>query len=250
MSALLRQSVRKVPVNALAQSAIVKRFAPFLIIVACLIGGFILIQYLSRPERSKVPPPLALPASKGPAKLGAEPPHALGDINAAVMLEEFGDFECPPCGALHPMLKTLKSEFGASLVLVFREFPMTSLHPHAIEAARVAEAAGLQGKFWEMHELLFDNQKTWHESANPSSLFEEYAGRIGLDIDRLRRDIASPVVDQRIQLDRQRGEWIGVDGTPTLFLDGREVPFESLSVEKLRTLIKERLSQQSAAPKK
>ena len=127
---------------------------------------------------------------------------------------------------------------------------MTTLHPHAMEAARAAEAAGLQGKFWEMHELLFENQKAWHEAANTEPLFENYATAIGLDINRFKQDINSPVVDQRIRLDRERGQWIGVNGTPTVFLDGREVPFDSLSAEKLRALIKGQISQQSGIPKK
>ena len=169
--------------------------------------------------------------------MGAEPPNALGNVNAAVLLEEFGDFECPPCGALHPVLKTMKSEFGSRLVIVFREYPMTTLHPHAMDAARAAEAAGLQGKFWEMHDLLYENQRAWHDAPNAGLLFEEYATRIGLNLDRFRHDATSNIVDQRIRLDRERGQWIGVIGTPTVFLDGREVPFESLSVEKLRALI-------------
>lgn len=227
-----------------------KRLAPFIIIVAVLIGVMFFVQYLSRTSR---PPTTTSTSSsqppKGPAKIGAEPPHALGDVNAAVMVEEFGDFECPPCATLHPVLRAMKSEFGGSLVVVFREFPMTTLHPHAMEAARAAEAAGLQGKFWEMHGLLFENQKTWHEAANAGPLFDNYATAIGLDMNQFKQDINSPVVDQRIRLDRERGQWIGVNGTPTVFLEGREVPFDSLSAEKLRALIKARTSQQSGTTK-
>jgi len=219
----------------------VKRLLPFIIIVVVLVGALFLVQYLSRPSgprTSRASQPLSTSQPPGgPVRLGAEPPNALGNVNAAVLLEEFGDFECPPCGALHPVLKTMKSEFGSRLVIVFREYPMTTLHPHAMDAARAAEAAGLQGKFWEMHDLLYENQRAWHDAPNAGLMFEEYATRIGLNLDRFRHDATSNIVDQRIRLDRERGQWIGVIGTPTVFLDGREVPFESLSVEKLRALI-------------
>src|SRR6266513_1855145 len=127
------------------------------------------------------------------------------------MLEEFGDFECPPCSALHPVLGTMKSEFGSRLVIVFRNYPMTTLHPHAMEAAHAAEAAGLQGKFREIHGLLYENQKPWHEASNAGPLSDDYANRIGLDLERFKQDLNSAVVDQRIRLDRERGQWIGVN---------------------------------------
>jgi len=165
------------------------------------------------------------------------------------MIEEFGDFECPPCATLHPVLKAMKSEFGPRLVIVFRHFPMTTLHPHAMEAARVAEAAGLQGKFWDMHGLLYEDQKAWHEAANAGPLFENYASRIGLDIERFKQDLNNAVVDQRIRLDKERGYWIGVNGTPTVFLNGREVPADSLAAEKLRALINAQASKQTETPK-
>lgn len=187
-----------------------------------------------------LPPAISLPKSPGGAvKLGADPPHALGDPDAPVMLEEFGDFQCPPCGLLHPVLTTMKAEFGPRLVIVFREFPMASIHAHALAAARAAEAAGRQGKFWEMHGLLYENQKAWHDASEAVPIFEDYANRIGLDLERFKRDVASKSVDQRIALDRARGYWIGVNGTPTVFINGREVPPDSLTTDKLRTLISE-----------
>jgi protein-disulfide isomerase len=153
------------------------------------------------------------------------------------MLEEFGDFECSPCGSLHPVLKSIKAEFGSRVVIVFREFALVSKHRHALEAAQAAEAAGLQGKFWEMHDLLYQNQKTWRESTDVWPIFEEYAIKIGLALDRFKQDISSETVNRRIAVDRQRGTWIGVIGTPTVFLNGREVPLESLTADKLRALI-------------
>ncbi len=123
--------------------------------------------------------------------------------------------------------------------LTTREFPLVSKHTHALAAAaaRAGEAVGLQGKFWEMHDLLYENQKTWHDASDPQRNFEEYATRIGLDLDRFKRDMLSEAVNQRVLFDRERGNWIGVNSTPTVFLNGREVPGGSLTSDKLRGLI-------------
>ena len=99
----------------------------------------------------------------------------------------------------------------------------------------------MQGKFWEMHDMIFENQRTWHSAFDTRPIFEDYAGKIGLDIARFRRDIASSAVDQRIALDGRRATALGVNGTPTVFMNGREVPFESLPPEKLRPLIQAEL---------
>lgn len=210
-----------------------------MIIVAVLGGSLLAVRYLrpSRETRPVVAPSARSGSSSTSVKLGAAPAHALGNPDAPVMLEEFGDFECVSCASLHPVLKALKTEFGGRLVIVFREFPLVSVHPHAMKAAQAGEAAGLQGKFWEMHGLLYENQKTWHEAPDPKALFDEYATRIGLDMNRFRQDIAGEQVKRRIDLDIERARWIGVDGTPTVFLNGREVPIDSLTLEKLRALI-------------
>jgi protein-disulfide isomerase len=165
-----------------------KRTLPFLIIAAVLVAAGVIAWYL---KQSAVEKPVATftqtassPAS--PAKVGepgAEPPHVSGNPKAPVTLEEFGDFQCPPCGALHPMLKTLQQEFGPRLRLIFREFPLVPAHQHALAAARSAEAAGMQGKFWEMHDLLYDNQKLWSNAIDVRPIFEDYATKIGLDLE-------------------------------------------------------------------
>ncbi len=227
-----------------------KRTLPFLIILGVLgvaLGGG---WYLTRrgdnsPDPAGTSPAVnSAAASSSPvpkvsnsANPGAQPPHTIGPEDARVTLEEFGDFECPPCGLLHPVLKTMEKEFGQRLRVIFREFPLVPTHPHALVAARSAEAAGLQGKFWEMHDLLFENQRSWHEEFDARPTFEGYAKKVGLDLERFRRDVSSQVVEQRIFLDGKRAHALGVKGTPTVFLNGREVPFESLGLEKLRVLI-------------
>ncbi len=219
-----------------------KRALPILIICVVLFGALFSVWYFK--QSTGQPQRLTTGATNrtSEAKLGAEPPHTLGDTNAAVMVEEFADFECPPCASLQPVLKAMKQEFGPRLVIVFRQFPIAARHKHALSAARAAEAAGAQGKFWEMHDLLYENQKTWHEATDVGPIFEEYAGRIGLQVDRFKADLADEALQRRIILDRERGAWIGVNSTPTVFLNGREIPIDSLEANRLRELIRSQIN--------
>lgn len=230
-----------------------KRALPFIIILLVLGGGLLLVRFLQKPSTPDPPPTPTTPApNASPVRSavnqgapGAEPPHSHGNKDAKVTLEEFGDFECPPCGALHPILKDLEKEFGpAKLRIVFREYPLVPTHPHALAAARAAEASGLQGRFWEMHALLYENQATWHEAFDVREMFEGYATRIGLDMNQFRQDLSGPIVERRIFLDGKRAHSLGVKGTPTVFLNGREVPFESLQPDKLKALIETELAAQ------
>jgi protein-disulfide isomerase len=219
-----------------------KRALPFLIIAAVLVAAILVAWNL---KQSAVEAPVATPTPHPsrpviPAKVaepGADPPHALGDAKAPVTLEEFGDFQCPPCGLLHPVLKTMEHEFGPRLRIIFREFPLVPAHQYALAAARSAEAAGMQGRFWEMHDLLYENQKSWSNAFDVRPIFEAYATKIGLDLEKFKRDLSSATVAQRILQDGKRGHSLGVTGTPTVFMNGSEVPFESLAPEKLRVLI-------------
>jgi protein-disulfide isomerase len=233
-----------------------KRALPFLIIVVVLGAAVLAALYLQRSTgESPTTPPVssASPSASGTqpegqplsqtAEPGAEPPHAQGSPSAPVTLEEFGDFECPPCGLLHPILKTMEAEFGPTkLRLIFREYPLVPNHVHALAAARAAEAAGLQGKFWEMHDLIYEHQKDWHEAFDVRPIFEGYAKKIGLDVEQFRRDNTSEIVERRIFLDGKRAHKLGVKATPTVFMNGREVPFESLAPEKLKALIEAELA--------
>jgi protein-disulfide isomerase len=223
-----------------------KRILPFIIILSVLGVALVSAWALKKRSSGTVTPVAnnlngAPPANSNATIVtgipGAEPAHKLGPDTAPAKLEEFGDFECPPCGMLHPILVEMHKEFGDRLQITFREFPLVPAHQHAIAAASAAEAAGLQGKFWEMHDLLYENQKTWHESFDVRPIFEGYAKQIGLDMNRYQRDLNSDQVAQRIFLDGKRGHSMGVKGTPTVFLNGKEVPFESLPSEKLRPII-------------
>ncbi len=224
-----------------------KRLLPFIIILAVLAAALGTAWYLKRSAtQASTPAPSPSLASPQPnivtsSDPGADPPHSQGPPNAPAQLEEFGDFEWPPCGLVHPILQTMQKEFGANLRLIFREFPLVPPHQHALAAAHAAEAAGMQGKFWEMHDLLYENQKAWHDAFDVRPIFEDYAKRIGLDVERYRKDLTSEIVERRIFLDGQRGHSLGVKGTPTIFLNGREVPFESLPADKFRRVIKAEL---------
>jgi protein-disulfide isomerase len=227
-----------------------KRILPFFIILLVLGVALGSAYYLKRSSTTVKPIPANSNTTanglQSPVALtsvaGAEPAHLQGPANAPAKLEEFGDFECPPCGLLHPILVEMHREFGDQLQITFREFPLVPTHQHAVAAASSAEAAGLQGKFWEMHDLIYEHQKDWHEAFDVRPIFEGYAKQIGLDLERYKRDVDGEAVAQRIFLDGKRGHALGVKGTPTVFLNGKEVPFESLPAEKLRVLITAQIS--------
>ena len=128
---------------------------------------------------------------------------------------EYGDYQCPYCGAAYPVVKRLQKRLGKKLRFVFRNFPLTQAHPYALIAAEAAEAAALQGKFWEMHDLLFEQQTLFKPEIIPS-----WAERIGLNLEKFENDFKQGVVEKRIKEDRQSGIRSGVNGTPTFFING------------------------------
>jgi protein-disulfide isomerase len=184
--------------------------------------------------------PTATPGGNSTA--GAEPAHKLGPDSAYVKIEEFGDFQCPPCGMFHPILEQMHGEFGDQIQIIFREFPLVPAHQHAVTAASAAEAAGLQGKFWEMHNLIYEHQTEWKDQFDVRPIFEGFAKQIGLNVDKYKTDLNGDAVAQRLFLDGKRGRELGVKGTPTVFINGRELPFESLPADKLRVVIKNELA--------
>lgn len=141
--------------------------------------------------------------------------HAEGPDNAALTLVEYGDYQCPYCGAAYPVVKRLQKALGKSLRFVFRNFPLTQAHPYALIAAEAAEAAALQDKFWEMHDLLFEQQ-----SFLEPDIIASWAERLELDLEKLGKDISQGVIAERIKEDRQSGIRSGVNGTPTFFING------------------------------
>jgi protein-disulfide isomerase len=142
--------------------------------------------------------------------------HVQGDATAACSLVEYGDYECPSCAQIQPVIKRLQRHFGERLSFVFRNFPLTEMHPWAESAAEAAEFAATYGKFWEMHDLLFQNQTIFSET-----LLLELADKLGLSRAQLRVDLESEKFRQRVRTDFEAGVRSGVNGTPTLFIDDR-----------------------------
>ena len=142
--------------------------------------------------------------------------HSAGPSTAPITLVEYGDYECPHCGAAYPIIKELQRVLGDRLRFVFRNFPLTQIHPHAEHAAESAEAAGVQGRFWEMHEWLFEHQRHLTDSQ-----LLRAAGALGLDAARFQRELEDAVHQARVREDFMSGVRSGVNGTPTFFINGR-----------------------------
>ena len=145
----------------------------------------------------------------------SERDHVAGSLDAPVVLVEYGDFECPHCGRAHPIIQAAQQRLGGRLAFVFRNFPLGEIHPHAEPAAEAAEAAGAQGKYWQMHDALFEHQ----DALEPDNLLD-YADAIGLDRARVAREVSSGVHTKRVRDDFLGGVRSGVNGTPTFFING------------------------------
>jgi protein-disulfide isomerase len=140
--------------------------------------------------------------------------------SASLTLVEFGDFQCPACRAYEPAAKEVRKQFKDKVNFVFKHFPLKSAHPNAMVAAVAAEAAGIQGKFWEFHDLLYENQSDWAVLPNPTTKFEEYALSLDLDIDKFTQDLKDKKLEKEINAQLEEGIKAGVGGTPTFFLNG------------------------------
>ncbi len=150
--------------------------------------------------------------------------HAKGDKDASVVLVEYADFQCPACGAYYPLVSDLRDSFSDSqLRIVFRHFPLSQIHPNAVSASRAAEAAGLQGKFFEMHDIIFENQSKWSSVPRPQSLFESYAGEIGLDVDQYKKDFSGSAVRLAVEQQAASANKFGLNSTPSFLLNGVKI---------------------------
>ncbi|HEY2102503.1 MAG TPA: thioredoxin domain-containing protein [Chthoniobacterales bacterium] len=209
-----------------------KRYAPFVIValvaLLSLAGGAMLYhaKRLPLPDTPK----------EGSLREGTEGGHIRGPANAPLTLEEFGDYECPPCGSLSAPLNQLEHDYRPRLRMIFRNFPLV-MHPHARDAACAAEAAGLQGKFWEMHDLLYKEQSAWSRATDPRVLFSGYAGTLGLDVARFEKDRDGDQVKGRIAADEKRANALGVKTTPSIFINDKPVPSASFRPSALRATV-------------
>src|ERR687886_530610 len=148
-----------------------------------------------------------------PVNIGSD--HIRGSINAPITLVEYGDYECPYTAMAYPVVKKIMSQFGEKLYFVFRNFPLNDIHPHAQTAAEAAEAAAAQDKFWDMHDYLFE-----HQRALDDSHLLQYAEKVGLDIERFKKDMTGNAYASFIEQSLKGGINSGVEGTPTFFVNG------------------------------
>ena len=169
---------------------------------------------------------LAKPSTAGSIPDVSEIDHVRGESSSpAVTLVEYSDFQCPACASFEPLLQDISTTYGSDVRLVYRHFPLYTLHPNAEAAAFASEAAALQGKFWEMHDLLFDRQDDWENLAAPTDMFAAYADLLGLNVEQFKSDLVSDVVRDRVKVDVNSGNAANISATPTLYLNGNVISF-------------------------
>ncbi len=162
--------------------------------------------------------------------------HVQGAEDASVVVIEYSDFECPACGALYPLTKQVTSLFAEQVTFAYRQFPLVSIHQNAMAASRASESAGYQDKFWEMHDMLFERQHEWSGVTNASTIFEDYANELGLNMDAYREGVVSEEASKTINSSLSVGTSIGVNATPTYFVNGEQIPTPQ-SVEEFSAVI-------------
>jgi protein-disulfide isomerase len=224
-----------------------KRYLPFIIIALVLLAVIGIFAFTMRKGNGDGDSATGIPNSTQPAQIAGNtaapnqsPVNSAGltkpnvKVSSPVVIEEYGDYQCPPCGQLYPELKAIEHEYGNQVQVVFHHFPLARVHKNALAAAQAAEAARNQNKFWEMHDRLYRNQKEWAELDDPRPVFLSYARQLNLNVEQFTQDMASNQVNQRISADMQRGSSLGVTGTPTVFLDTHMLRYEATNPEGLR----------------
>ena len=152
--------------------------------------------------------------------------HVFGSDKQKVILVEYGDYQCPGCENVYPILKEITDKYKDNLTFVFRNFPLTNAHPNALAAATAAEAAGMQGKYYEYHDMLYEKQDDWKGASgyDRGKFFETYAKQLGLDVNKFKNDLSSSDISTKIARDRSTGvKSFNVDSTPTLVLNGQKI---------------------------
>lgn len=167
-----------------------------------------------------------------------------GATSTNITLVEYSDFQCPACGAYYPLVEKVFGEYSSKILFVYRHFPLTQ-HPNAIPAAKASEAAGAQGKFWEMHAMLFTTQSDWENSTSSKAIFTGYAKKIGLDMEKFDSDYESATTSAKIDADLKSGLKAGVNSTPSFFLNGKKIAPQTY--DQFKTLLDQAASSTKAA---
>ncbi|HEX5456258.1 MAG TPA: thioredoxin domain-containing protein [Candidatus Saccharimonadales bacterium] len=210
-----------------------KQFIGVLVVVVLALFGVFALTKKSTDNNS---------GSNSPSNSDQLSEHKTGAGKKGVTLIEYGDYQCPVCKSYYPLVKQVQKAYGDDITFQFRNFPLTQLHPHAFEAARAAEAASLQGKFWQMHDLLYENQDTWAQSSDPSSIFDTYAGQLGLDVNKFKTDQASEQVASVINADVKAALGLQANGTPTFVINGQKVETNPTDLASFKQLIDNAIS--------
>lgn len=195
----------------------VKKYLVWLVIAAVIVfAGYKLFKFINTPSGGNqvISSSLNVNASD----------HLKGKTDAPLTLVEYGDYQCPACAVYYPLVKQLLGDYPDKLKIVFRNYPLTQLHNNAFPAARAAEAASLQGKFWEMHDKIYDQQEEWSNLSDPKDKFVSYAESIGLDKNKFLTDYDSQEVKDKISADVASGDRLVINATPTFYLDGKKLP--------------------------
>jgi len=199
-----------------------KAWIIFSVIVVALLGGLIFISSKNKVDVSKVNADEIFSASEQNGNIAD---HVFGKKDSKVVLVEYGDFQCPGCGGAHTQIKAISEEYKDRIAFVFRNFPLTSIHPNARAAAAAVEAAGLQGKYWEMHNSIYENQNNWKDASTTDrdAFFTQYAVEAGVNKDKFVKDLDSTSISKKIAFDQALGKKVNVSGTPTFYLNGTSV---------------------------
>lgn len=164
---------------------------------------------------------------------------SLGSTTSSTVLVEYSDFQCPSCGLYFPLLEKLVKDHGSEFRFVYRHFPLPQ-HKNAVPAALASEAAGKQGKFWEMHSMLFTNQSAWEEIDDTSAVFDAYAAKIGISVPQFKTDLSDPALVKKVNDAFTTARRAGIPGTPALFLNGKMIDTPS-SYELLEKTIQNKI---------
>src|SRR3989344_4656556 len=214
----LRRGERKLATASIHKARSLRRVVLWVIAIAALAGATFGVTYLVRNSND---------TSNGDnsplTNTLSSTDWIRGNAASSVTFIEYGDFQCPACAQYHPLVKRLKDEFGEKIAFGFRHFPLSQVHPNAKAAARAAEAAGAQGKFWEMHDILFERQTEWAPKPRPEATFVSYATELGINIDQFEADMDRDDLDDKIGTHYETGVASGVNSTPTFFLNGGQL---------------------------
>lgn len=221
-----------------------KAWIIFASVCVVLIAGLVYMSNKNRIDVSNVDLNAIHKADDASGQIGD---HVFGKADSKVMLVEYGDFQCPACGSAHPTVKKLTEKYKGQIAFVFRNFPLTNIHPNARAASAAVEAASLQEKYWEMHNFLYENQNAWSSlsSDERTDYFVISAKQLGLNADTFKNDMGSENINKKINFDRALGIKADVSATPTFFVNGTKVSEDVRTNEdKFEELLKEEMKRQ------